>query len=690
MVKNRFIVNRLTLVMVVLLYSIVPVSTQTAAPSYIQMANFRTAQRCLELAKNALINFNYDEAYYLVLTGLDYDNTIPDLWYLKALLLSYQDGKRYEIIEAVETSLQGGQWLYYTPEAARILTAQVLVKTGSPKKALEILDAKPLVITSDAEYIRADACYKISEVQKAREIISRARKSFPKDTRFPLLFFAQERFTYDEGDAYYKELLQSLLVMTDTWKETDADVLLFASYFLQGSQKERFLKEYRLKENKNPLFIAAFLEAGLLSELDAVTALFSYAESRISGPAFFEVLSLLRSEESFMAVAEKLSSYSGTLVFDTTNDGENDFYVSYSYGRPSTLSFDENADGKQNWLIELDYGVPVKMFNYEQDVELYYGRYPYITTVLYTEEHSLMEIQLVDGSVDWQPFSMETVPIAPNLVFYLPVLAKHIEYIPQNLFLQNASDIIIKNGLHSENSIRFTMRDSLPKTAVYTANSQPYAYGFFEDGILVFRNVDIDRNGSYEVSEMYAFNPEVSSLYLTEEQSSLLYKNLFGSLPANEGLFVTKVIGDTNENSLIDFMEEYLNDGTTKTSWDSDEDGNWDISYEKKDIPNKGIEETITFIHPIDKKQAVMKFENKEPVYVTIGQKQTTVTKHPDLPFYWIGSVPDASFALRAINELKKEDVQGLRILIKPEGNLHGLVLAIKINNLYFGEFIDE
>lgn len=690
MTENRY-ANKIILLLLCLFYFFVlPVSAQTPVPSYFQMANYKTAQRCLELARNGLIQLNYEESYSLVLTGLEYDTSIPDLWYLKALLLSIQGGSRYQIKEAAEQSLQAGQWLHYTPEAARILNAQVLVKTGEEQKALTIIDSKPFILTSDAEYIRAEAYYKLSDAKKAREIISNARKSYPKDARFPRLFFTKERFTYDEGDAYYKELLQSLLTMTDTWKEADSDILLFASYFLQGSQKERYLKEYRLAMNKNPLFIAAFLEAGLLSELEAVNTLFSYAETKISGSVFFEVLSLLKSEEAFLEAASKLESYSGTLAFDKNGDGEDDFFASYSSGRPSAVLYDENADGLENWYSELDYGVPVKLSCYDQNFELYYGRYPYISTAVSTDADNPMEIQLVDGSVDWKPFTMEMIPIIGNLVFYVPSLEKQTEFIPLNLFLQNACEIVVSGGSANDTVIRFAMRDSLPKTAVYTRDDKPYAYGFFEEGLLVFRNVDNDRNGSYEISEMYAFDPDVSILYLNETQSAAMYKDLFGSLSANKGLFVTKIVADTNENSLLDFMEEYLHDGSIKTSWDSDEDGIWDIMYEKKNTINTGLEETVSFIHPIDNSPVVIRFENREPVFITSGKEETPITKHPDLPFYWLGSVPDSSYAVRALNALQKEHVQGLRILVPPEEGEKGLVLAIKVNNLYFGEFINE
>ncbi len=666
------------------------VSAQNSEPSFFQLANYRTAKRCLEIARDSLLSFNYEEAYSLVLTGLEYDTSIPDLWYLKALLLSRQNGSLYEIRNAAQSALSVSPWLYYTYDAARILTAQVLVKTGEVEKSLEILNAKPLILTGDAEYIRAEAFYKLSQERKAREVIANARKSFPNDSRFPLLFFTYERFTYDEKDPYYNELLQNLLKMTDNWKIYNTDILLFASYFLENPQKERYLKEYRLSEKKNPLYIAAFLEVGLLSEQEAVNELFAVAEKQIDGSVFFEILSLIKSTDSLLSIAENLETFSGTLLFDENRDKEYDFNVVYKYGRPYSITYDENSDGLPNWYSELDYGNPVKLNFYEQNVELYYSRYPYISNVLLLDDKETMEIQLIDGSVDWKPFSMEQIPIINNLVFYLPSLENNTEFISRNLFLQNASEILVIDGENDDRAIRFSMRDSLPKTSVYTRNGNPYAYGFFEDGLLIFRNVDNDKNGSYELSEMYSFSPDASKVYLNASQSQAMYKELFGSLEANEGLFVTKVIADTNENSITDFMEEYLEDGAVITSWDSNEDGLWDIFYEKKASVRDGLKQKVTYIHPIDNSPVVILFENHEPVEVLNGNQIIPITKMADIPFYWLGDVPDSSFGFAAFNALQKENVQGLRLLITPDADSNERIFAIKVDNFYFGEFINE
>lgn len=669
----------------------IPVSSQENLPSYILQANYRTAQRCLELARDAIGRFDYEESLSLVTTGLDYDQSIPDLWYLKSLLLSYKDTPKFMVKEAVEASLKKNTWLYYNPDAARVLYAQVLVKTSEEKKAIEVLNQSPLIVTSDAEYIRAEAYYKLSQADKAREIIANARKSYPKDPRFPLLFFSWERFTYDHGNAYYNELLQNLLRMADTWKESESNILLYASYFLQGEQRIRNLKEYRLSEHKDPLYIAAFLETGLISEQEAVEALFSFADTEIAGSVFFEVLSIIKSEEAFLQIAEKLEKFSGTLMFDENRDNEYDVFVTYMSGRPYSIKFDDNADGFYNWYAELDYGVPVKIECNDDKAELYYSRYPYIASAKIYNDEEVMDIQLIDNTVDWKPFNLESIPLIGNLVFYVPSLVKQAEFIQLNQFLQNASEIVVTGGIDNSTSIRFSMRDSLPKTAVYTRDGKPFAYGFFEDGLLVFRNVDNDGNGSYELSEMYDFNPDVSRLYVNEAQSRVMYKELFGSLSANEGLYVTKVIADTDDNSLIDFMEEYGSDGSKKTSWDTDEDGTWDLSYVKNMSTERGLEEQVSTTHPLDKSLIVIRFKDREPLDVVIHNAAITITKHPDLPFYWIGTVPsDSSYAQTALNALQKEQVQGLRILVKPDQNSNSSILAIKVNDLYFGEYINE
>ena len=66
---------------------------------YLQQANFQTATRCVELARDQLVAGNYIDAFDFVEVGLFYDESISDLWYLHALLLEYQNKEIFKIID---------------------------------------------------------------------------------------------------------------------------------------------------------------------------------------------------------------------------------------------------------------------------------------------------------------------------------------------------------------------------------------------------------------------------------------------------------------------------------------------------------------------------------------------------------------------------------------------------------------
>jgi hypothetical protein len=51
-----------------------------------QLANRRTAIRCAEVAKSFLMEDNFSQAFSQAELGLAYDETISDLWYIKAVV----------------------------------------------------------------------------------------------------------------------------------------------------------------------------------------------------------------------------------------------------------------------------------------------------------------------------------------------------------------------------------------------------------------------------------------------------------------------------------------------------------------------------------------------------------------------------------------------------------------------------
>lgn len=653
---------------------------------YLNQANYQTAKRCVELARDQLLVQKYDSAFDFVETGLLYDQSISDLWYLHALLLEVKNLEIFKRIDSIEKAIEKNSWLYYTAEAARIFYARYLIDTGDSQKALTLLNEKPLLIQSDAEYLRCLAYYRLGDNKKAREKVSNAQKIFPKDARFPLLFFSYERLNQDRSDKDFLHLRDALLPMIESWKN-EASILLYASYFVDEKTALAYLKEYRISQKKDPLYILAFLSFGLFTEEQAIDALFEKAEDRIKASLFFEALSLLQSPQAFSYLAEKLKDFSGQLDFDTNNDGVNDFFVRYKYGRPFTLIYDENADDALNWLIESDYGLAEKAVLFEENYEVYFSRYPFVHSLSHIDlENNSLEIQFIDGSLSWEPYNLELIPIKDDLVFYVPVLQKN-KIFPKQDELRNTANEIVVYDNSSYKKIRFSLHNNIISTALYTIADKPYAYGFFEDGILQFRNIDRDGNGSYETTEFYSFDS--NKKMLSENERKNLYKELFLDFEMPFGYYISQVLVDTNENGIPDFRESYFPESGKISAWDQSEDGAWNLRYEQK-ISDGIVQEKIFFYHPINNEEIEVQVENGIPQFARYGKNIKKITKEANFDFYWLGEPSYTRYALKAFNELAKIHTQGIRIIIDDSELRNSRILAIKIDSFYFGELIEN
>ena len=77
--------------------------------------------------------------------GLTYDNTIADLWYIKALACEQKREKPYIIIDLLETALTK-DWQVYNNNGAKLLLADYFVHTLEYNEALELINDAALLL----------------------------------------------------------------------------------------------------------------------------------------------------------------------------------------------------------------------------------------------------------------------------------------------------------------------------------------------------------------------------------------------------------------------------------------------------------------------------------------------------------------------------------------------------------------
>jgi hypothetical protein len=85
----------------------------------------------------------------------------------------------------------------------------------------------------------------------------------------------------------------------------------------------------------------------------------------------------------------------------------------------------------------------------------------------------------------------------------------------------------------------------MPIQSTYAKNGIPYANAIFEGGHILYRNVDKNYDGLYELTEHYSFDTFNHADFIDKDESVLLYEELFGTIQyliSDASKFVTGTI----------------------------------------------------------------------------------------------------------------------------------------------------
>ena len=733
MKKNRFILRRLCIA--------ASICTFTAfAFSQIPAPYTETAVRCIDIARNLLANEEYEASYSRAALGLTYDNTVADLYYIQALGMSQRGLPPYKIEPLLKSALQN-KWYEYNKDAARLLLASLYTKTARAAEALSLLNERPLLSGKDALYIRANSLYLLGNIGDARKTVRQGALQFPEDPRFALLFFEREREpsrengadTFartvgeiadatdsaqtvgsadnaeisggngaqiaaddpagesgdggDESDKTFAELSSLFVSRAYDLQDADPDVLLKASLFAPSEEDgRRLLKAWNAYGKTDPRYAVYALKAGLMSEEKA----FDYVEPFFSGTSDYALVKnfvLLVSDEKTKERVRKLyAAFAGTLRFDTNGDGISDMRANYRSGRPSFIEYDAHQDGIIDWIADCDYGVPVKVSLAREDAVLWYGSWPSLSRVIWSGgTYTLNEERLFASPVNMikEPVMEERA----SLSFYLPVLRDDVRSVLNADELFALSHTVERKSAEGENTrVRFNLFDGKAQNAVYTDNGTPYAYAFFENGALRFRNVDRDKNGTYELTEIYAYADENALLYRSAEEARELSLRLFGVDNAAKGLYLQKVVSDADGNGIIEFGEEYGPNGKTTAQWNDNETGSMIIRYAKN-----GDSEETEYVHPVSGRHVKLILQKGIPV----STDGIPVERDAAAPFFWIGVSPGGNYAQKVIKELNQKGSSGVictvtNLIWLKDKDRFARIFAVKNGDTYFGELLYE
>ncbi len=694
-----------------------------AASSSLVAANRRTAVRCLKLSESFLSSDDYTNALSQAELGLAYDESVSDLWYIKAAAKAGLGATRAEILPLVTCALTEGEWVDYNRDGARILYADLLCDTGNYVQAVGILDSEPFIYTSDAEFIRAKAYYRIrtdESIEKARDKINSARKIYPADKRFPKLFFKHE---YDlsrnpgvtnsddgenlpgqAGNVFLKDdsglvqkIADSFLAKMPEYDNPDAELEIYSVYFASGEQQKRLAQAFTSHGMKHPLYALIALNCGLMSQQEAWDYFCSFADEAVSAEMIQDILPMITDEITVASVKEHLDSFSGILTFDTDFDLEPNLSVKYIRGRPANFSWDKENDGVVEWTAECDFGVPESLFLTRGNIRLYYGTYPSIVRAVFASDRisdGEAVFNLVGEALLWSPFEIKPLESAKNLFgldFYVPYVLDYMEELDENALIQNCSSYEISSDERPGAKIRFYVLNGKYHTAEYFAAGKNYARAEFSDGLPSVRSVDNDGDGIFETVETFGYDPE-NLLHVSEPEQKQVMTNLFGHAVAGSGIYLKMIQIDSNGDTVPDFSEEYLADGGKISSWDFDGDSRWELRYKRypqADSSSPVIEDAQFYTNP-DRKLVTVTLWNKIPVKVEYENQFFPVTQGASDSFYWIGSAGNADDEKFLLENFDSSLEQGISVILQSKKSR---MLAVKIGQNIYGEilpFYDE
>ncbi len=655
-------------------------------------ANRKTAERCLSLSENFMLNSDWQNALNQAELGLSYDDSISDLFYVKAASLSNLGKTKAEVIETIKQSFLKDNWINYTKNSARILYADMLCDTGLYDESLAVLDEQPLLYSADSEFIRIKNYYRLGtmdSITQARTRLNSSRKIYPKDERFPKLFFMFElafmSYASRSGADYeipelVRTIANSYISTIPDYSTTRVESEIIALLFCEKEQQQRLLKAVGEKNQNNPLFAVAALRAGIISEEKAFNLFFDSSENTYTLSLLEDFAILLQDEELIQNFHDRLNSLDGTIYIDNDLDLQTELVVTYERGRARTITYDKNNDGKLELYAVCDFGSPVWVSFADNTVDMYYDFFPCVGRVADKTNGNIYHF--LTNEYYYDPFEMtvDTLFSRFGVDFYIPLVDSEIECPDEYVLARNASSVELATKEREDSKVSYTVFEGNPVFAVFMSAGVRYAYATIENGYPFVRYVDCDNDGLYETSETYDMDNENKH---TNAQDVELIKNVFGSNTFTEKLYLKSISIDRNGDTRPEFLEEYLGNNGKISTWDTDEDGVFDYQYVRYPDSQDNILREETIIYDLNGQEYIsLENENGIPLRVRYMGTDVEVVRGSRTDCFWLGKACEPEIEPNIFMSLSGDLTPGAVQIVQLEQERRFTV--IKIGNAYF------
>ncbi len=678
-------------------------SFATASESTVKKTHRRTALRCLSTANSYAVKKDWKAAVSQCQLGLSYDESISDLWYIFAVGQNELGALKADVLPIVEKSLECNDWVDYNRDNARILYADILADTMRYANVFDVLDSSPFVYSADAEYIRAKAYYRLGDaasVSNARNKIASARKIYPSDTRFPLLFFKYE--SAHSSEPIVNQMADSFISQISQYSEAapdkDAELEIYAASFSTGTVRENLLKSFSARGLIHPMYAKVAFEAGLISEKEAFEYIASFADNEIDYSYFRDFLPLLSDEGVINEAKEYFTAYGGLITRDMNGDGLSDIFVKYYRGRPKTIVYDSNQDGFCDWSVECDFGIPVSgILNTSPEAKkcaFTWNSFPYLSTFAFLDENDNVasSFEIVSEELKWTPVRVERDSLISSVSgsqFFFPALQVDERKMTRDVLLNSCSSFTAGTKERENATLVATILNGNIHTIDYfSKNGVQYAHAQFENNIPSLRIVDSDGDGIFETTEYYELDESGLAAVHSFEDEQTVMTNLFGFPSFGAQFYLRMIQVDENADTVPDFTEEYFSGKGRTSSWDLDGDGAWNVRVSvRPHADNEDIVEDDMFYDSYDGSVVIVTSVNGLPSSVTHNGRNLSVTKDRNCDFYWVGEVGKSSQAQEAVSVLKEDGRQGFSAVVEIENQR---IHAVHVGNFYYGQLVPE
>lgn len=669
-----------------------------AAQNSAAAANKNTALRCLKLAESCLVGNDWKNALSQAELGLSYDDSISDLYYIKAAASLNLGGTKADALRTLSSAFERSSWAGYTKNGARIFLADLLSDTGLYEESLTVLDSEPFIYSADAEFIRIKNYYRMEtkeSLNNARLRLNSDRRVYPKDSRFPEIFFLFESLFMSEAERdgiqyqipeLVSTIAASYIAMLPDYSNRSLEMELHAASFARDEEKLRLIKAIDAKNKSlSTLLATSALRAGIYTDAQAFDMFFEAGNNEFSLDSLETFISLLSDEEVIERAAQTLADFTGTIYIDENMDLQDEFTVQYEKGRPVYIKYDANNDGEIELYSSCDFGAPVFVYFNSSRQQFFYNEFPKVSKVSYADRNLVFNFLHDDYIFSPFDFVTDNVFTRTGAEFYIPNISNEIALpLPQEI-IDRASSFELPVTERDDARIIYTLSGGNIVFAEFYEKNTRYAYCDFSKEDSLVRFVDYDNDGTFETTEFYSQIPFGQDALKTEDNNRVV-TSVFNFIDNRNDIYLRKIQIDHNQNTFSEFSEEYLEYNGKVTIWDNDDNGLPDCQYIR--YPQKEgeslIEETLYFD---SNGLQIISLTTADGIPLKMNAEGSEVMLYAgDSPnLYWIEQKGTADAEAAVIEYVSKGFSQGIIDLFDFEDTR---ISIIKVGSAYYCRYI--